>query len=434
MPGPSGWHHIVRPTNKPTAASRQPATYGVSHKKRHYNQQRNQHQQHHHVNRRQLMNHPLWNGFINVPRIEQQASNQQPWPVQRAPQQQQQQQYHHRQSHAPNPRFLARLNNDLKQLWQASPVDQAAYTASTSLPDFSNDVPFSDSLFRVPMRPLHQPATTAYRHDQLMQPPPPALMHDFTTPNRTPAPGTPDAMMMDFSSGSISSNIGRNVFIAGSDAKRMRSLSPPRLADDDFNISTSLGDQTGLFGDEFAAMQTAADERQRRMRGLSVCRRDSISIQSTLPPPGCGRICDYTTQLSSTYAEMSASLRAAFQQCRRALYADGTYTDLATLRRRACQTKRGRTAVQDDAASAAYDPCPFSPMTMMGGLLDGSGDCVTVRAATTGGSLSGYFDQHAEDSLLMEADADSGCPSFGFDEDDACDIVDDSSDIDSPLF
>lgn len=419
MPGPSGWNQVVRPT----AANRRPATYGVSHNKRHQFQHRYQ-QQHHPVNRRQLTTHPLWNGFVNVPRIEQQANvGQTTRPVQRPDihGQQLQSQQHHRQHshHAPNPRFLARLNNDLKQLWQASPVDRAAYTASTTLPAFSDDVPFSDSLFRVPMRP-----TTAYhRHCPVQQPQhqPAPQLPNFMTPNRTPATAT-DTLMMDFSSGTGKSG---SLFTDGSAALPMGA---------DFHNSAQMSDQTdGLFGNDFAGMHPVADEQQRRMRGLSACRLESISIQSTLPPQlSNGRA---SNDSSTTFAELCTSLRAAFRKCRKALYADGTYIDLATLRRRACQSKHGR-RVSLEEPSAAYDPCPFSPMTMVGSALDGPGGCVTDRAASIAGStFTDYFDQNAEDSMLMEADADSGCPSFGFDEDDAADNIEDSSGVDdSPLF
>lgn len=381
------------------------------------------------MNRRQLTTHPLWNGFVNVPRIEPQANvannNQRlEYRGQQQPHQQQNQRPKHH--HAPNPRFLARLNNDLKQLWQASPVDKAAYTASTTLPAFSDDVPFSDSLFRVPMRP-----TTAYhRHCpvQQQQHQSPPQLPNFMTPNRTPATAT-DTLMMDFSSGTGNS---RCLFNDDSEAQMRTSTALPLGAD--FHINAQMSDQTdGLFGNDFAEMQPAADEQQRRMRGLSVCRREAISIQSTLPPQHSkGPVGDGS---STTYAELCKSLKTVFSHCRKALYADGTYIDLATLRRRACQLKRERPFAAEEP-SVAYDPCPFSPMTMVGSALDGPGDCVTERTASTAGSIfTDYFDQNTEDSLLMEADADSGCPSFGFDEDDADDNIGDSSGVDdSPLF
>lgn len=478
MPNPSAWNNFVKPTHK-APNNRRPSKYDIAHSKHTIPARRRNltsvvdslllPQNHQHLRQPEAqtrISRPLWNGFINVPRCSQRdallqhadddgynivqpsaaGGGGQPRTVvsQQPTANNAMNNYNYRcersqlQQHnttrvaaadkllAPNPRFLARLNNDLKQLWETSPPsDRNAYTPSTSMPAFS-DVQFSGSLFR---QAQHQP-----QHQ------PPQHQHHYLAPRPQRSPETP-TMQCRYDDSFFSSA-----------APQTPAVSSANLADG-ANFTTVSDFFAGLESPTFGRTNTVVQR-------LSICRRDAISIR----PLEAVR----SSSSSSPYDELCQAVRVACGQAREALYADGNFTDLAALRREArrpigdmlalsAATSRSvdvRTTTTDDGGQFEFDACPFSPMTAAGSCVDAP--MITMTSGGGGGGsrmtfsdvYGGGSSQQQQRDAVGDARASngSGRPSqrsaaesfspnlsvaFGFE---GADVDEDVGRIDSPLF
>lgn len=284
-----------------------------------------------------------------------------------------------------NPRYLARLNNDLKLLWQAPPAGNA-HTESTSMPAFSENVLLSGSLFR---------RTTQNRAGR--QQPTQQLQHQHKQPQQ------------------------RQLLISGNDQSMV--LFPSHTVVDvptteNPMLFTNGGAST--FNDNFPANsissnfrsnhispenppETTAGRRRADVR-LNVCRLESVSIR---PPPA-----------PTPYQQLCDRMQTVCRQIRVALYADGNYIDLAGLKRRALRTRQQSNHSQsnDDcdntndgeggdiaAPSHVYDPCPFSPMTTMATMLMADSMTATMMIDNNETDVDNGF-EYVGDQTTMQGD------------------------------
>lgn len=369
---------------------------------------------------------PLWNGFINLPRMAGGGINLNKPAAVSQPSHNHHGEFRRPSGAAPqaaNQRFQARLNNDLKQLWQASPPDRGAYTASTSMPAFSDDILFSGSLFRRPLLRMPVP----YQQHHLRQP----YAEVAATSNAIPTP-----MLIDFPN-SINHSTA-SLFEPSTSGAHPPFMAVSSSEFGDENSSPDIGntDAADLTNDNaFAGFDTTAMQQppiaQQSLSQLSVCPRESINIRAQLP----AATVTSTSTSTSLYADLCTAMRATCRQVRVALYSDANYIDLAVLRRRArlpqCST--------ETVTMATYDACPFSPMTTM------FSPMTTIATAavetTTNGDTTATTTTGGDHMLML--DADSGCPdgfadAFGRfvddDDDDDDDGADSEAGIDSPLF